>query len=179
MISAPTVLIIGAGASREYELPTGAELKDKLKDGLNFYHDAGYVTRGDKRLWECVKHLSPRGTNNVTVAGRELSASIDKFPSIDEALHWWKARLDIVQLGKLAIAYYILEAERGSPLATRNGSVSTDKPRDAWLSTFLSIALAGIEHGNVETAFQNVTIILGTATGWCFGHRSDRKRGPP
>jgi hypothetical protein len=159
MISAPTVLIIGAGASREYELPTGAELKNKLKDGLNFYSDIGHVTRGDKRLWECLQHLNPRGTDNVTPAGRALSASIDNFPSIDEALHWWKARADIVQLGKLAIAYYILEAERSSPLAIRNGYVSTDKPRDAWLSTFLSIALAGIERGDAEKAFENVTII--------------------
>jgi hypothetical protein len=121
MFNKRTVFIVGAGASAECELPTGAELKDKIAIGFNFYFEANRLRTGDEAI---VQNLRSRFTdiNPHVMAGRELSATMATFPSIDEALHWWRNREDIVELGKLGIARYVLDAEQRSPMARKHGT---------------------------------------------------------
>jgi SIR2-like domain len=75
-------------------------------------------------------------------------------------LHWWRTRPEIIELGKAAIAHYILEAERESPLATApdTGRVNI-AGSNGWLGILLSIALAARTREDVTRAFENVTFI--------------------
>src|SRR6516162_3764670 len=158
MFNKPTVFIVGAGASAECGLPTGSQLKDRIRGGLGFQFEGGQLRKGDEALLQLLRGRFSQ-VNPYIKAGHELSATITTFPSIDEALHWWRPRLEIVELGKLAIAHYILDAERRSPLAGKQRSVNIEAANDTWLATFISMALSGLEQRAVSRAFENITII--------------------
>jgi hypothetical protein len=158
MFNKHTVFIVGAGASAECGLPSGANLKKKIAEGLNFYFDANQIRTGDAAILENLRRRFSE-VNPHLKAGRELSATMATFPSIDEALHWWRARQDIVELGKFAIAHYILDAEHHSPLARKHGTVDVQTASGTWLATFMSIALSALERDEANKAFENITII--------------------
>jgi hypothetical protein len=130
MFNKPTVFIVGAGASSECALPTGAQLKAKIADGLDFYFEAGQLSRGDNALLAILRDHSQK----VDVpACRSLAAAIPTFESIDEALHWWGNHQEMVNLGKIAIAHYLMEAERDSPLSKRkDGFFDLTEANDTW-----------------------------------------------
>jgi hypothetical protein len=160
----PTVFVVGAGASAECALPTGASLKEQIANGVRFRFDYSDLKSGEVGLLRALKRQfsnDQKQVDSFTAAGNELSETISTFPSIDEALHWWKARQEIVQLGKIAIAFYILEAERRSSLALKpeSGRVNVDNVSETWLQSFLSIAIATLERKSVASAFDNVTIV--------------------
>src|SRR5450755_3651540 len=141
MFNKPTVIVVGAGASAEFNLPTGAALKSKIGDGLRFRYELGSLASGDSNLLDAIRvHVNSeqKRVNEYTRAGRELAETINTFPSIDEALHWWRARSEIVELGKVAAAHYILESEAKSPLILNRqiGQVDVDAAGDCWLRTF-------------------------------------------
>src|SRR5262249_911856 len=144
MFNKPTVFIIGAGASAECGLPTGSQLKEQIRSSAPMH--AGEPSLY-KILQGCVSDVAP-----YMKAGRELSETLATFPSIDEALHWWRANPETVFLGKLAIAYHILVAERSSPLRPTL-SMDVDVLSKTWFSSFLSIALSGLEREQAERAY--------------------------
>src|SRR5262245_5546206 len=118
MFKKPTVFILGAGASAECNLPTGASLKSKIASSARFRFDFAQQTSGDPTLLQALRQLGP-DVNIYTHALHELAARIDTCQSIDDALHYISDRPGIVQLGKHAIAHHILEAERQSAIAIR------------------------------------------------------------
>jgi hypothetical protein len=99
-----TVFVLGAGASAECGMPIGNVLKEQIGESVRFPRDGDYNFGQICSRW---KHYA-----TFRVAGRELAETLSTFPSMDEALHWWRHRNEIVELGKLAIAYFILRAER-------------------------------------------------------------------
>jgi NAD-dependent SIR2 family protein deacetylase len=79
MYSQRVVFIIGAGASYEFNMPTGATFKTNIANALNkeevrikFQIDG---SRGDTPTWYD--------------AADELVKVMEQFDSIDEALHWF------------------------------------------------------------------------------------------
>jgi hypothetical protein len=116
----------------------------------------------DEHFWSVVRQLKNEldDFRACETGARELAATLPTPPSIDEALHWWRDRKEIVEFGKLAIAYFILRAERRSLLLFReDGRVDVDRVAATWYAQFMSIALSGLDLGRVTCAFQNVTII--------------------
>jgi hypothetical protein len=92
-------------------------------------------------------------------AGSDLAKTITTFPSIDEALHWWRARTEIVELGKIAVAHYILDAERRCSMAPQDDQINVANYWGTWLGSFMSMALSALERGEAPKAFEQVTII--------------------
>jgi len=133
-------------------LPAGNLLKDFISEGIRSLFEAG---QGETALLD-IAHSRHSGFD--AQAAFDLARTIRTFPSIDEALHWWRARPEIVDLGKIAIAYYILDAERRSILARKNGS-STPSRAKTWLSLFISMALSALERDEAHKAFEQVTIV--------------------
>jgi hypothetical protein len=157
MFNKPTVFIVGAGASAECNLPTGSELKAKIAEGLRFYFEAGHLTSGDGALLATVRHYKPKAD---IMAARLLAAAIPTFESIDEALHWWGDRQELVQMGKIAIAHYLMAAERDSLLSKReDGFYNIEQASQSWLAEFMSMALSALRQDAATKAFENVTII--------------------
>jgi hypothetical protein len=71
-----TVFVVGAGASKEVNLPTGLELRAVIADFLNIrFADFGNQTHGDKLVMEALQneYAASRGTLRIGVgvyAGR-------------------------------------------------------------------------------------------------------------
>ena len=80
---------------------------------------------------------------------------------MDEVLHFLSGEADAIELGKIAIAYQILKAERNSVIfGMLINNVEAIKQCDStWASRFLRIAMSASRRENFETVFQNVTVI--------------------
>jgi hypothetical protein len=103
VITRPTVLVLGAGASIPYGFPSGLELKDQLVQELGRQRTADTPFRAaaavtQEQLDEFVTALRYSGQ-----------------PSVDSFL---AERPRFEQLGKLAIAQLLIPAERGGDLYT-------------------------------------------------------------
>jgi hypothetical protein len=156
LVNKKTVFILGAGASAECKMPLGDELKTLIEKA---------ILHRDPNFWTVVYNQWLKGITNVTDyenGADELAATLSTTPfaSIDEALHWWRDWKEIVDLGKLAIAYFILRDERRSWLQFRDDrTVDVDKVKDTWFAEFMSLGIRELERGQIINAFENVTII--------------------
>jgi hypothetical protein len=142
------VFVIGAGAHAEYRMPTGAELKSSIASAVNFGTNGS-----DPELHNLLSDRFKGASSRYEAAGPELAKVIPSFPSIDEALHWFTSRRDIIEVGKLAIVQQILAAERRSPLATQHSDES------GWLPHFLSMVMSSLQMEQASSAFRNITVI--------------------
>lgn len=106
MFSQPVVFVIGAGASAEYRMPVGAQLKTNVARAVGESNFLGLLESRGK-------------TPHYKQAALELAKIIPSFASIDEALNWFNSCSDIVELGKIAIVRVILREEQSSLLFTK------------------------------------------------------------
>jgi hypothetical protein len=157
-----SVFVLGAGASAECGMPIGNTLKEQIGEGVRFKEGGDYnFTRLVQRWLENTTFHPLSYPVSFPDTARELADTVSTFPSIDEALHWWRQRKEIVELGKLAIAFFILQAERASSLQfnLQSGRVQIDNVALTWFYQFLSIALSGLDIGHAQRAFEHVTLI--------------------
>ena len=169
MIKKNIVIILGAGASAEASFPTGPDLKEEIATGLRFRFDPFELVSGDQVIYDALcrrfrveNRIDKEMLDKHTTAGNKLSEVISSFVSIDEALHWYSRDPDIVGLGKLAIARFILYAEQSCPLASINkttGRPELDDLSSSWLPHFLSLAISAARHEDAKGIFRNVTVI--------------------
>jgi hypothetical protein len=156
---------VGAGASAEFGLPTGAALMKEVSDAIDFEIDNFGLVKGDRELFGLLKEKAGGDETKLKEfldAARDLRNTMGSFVSMDEALHYWSANSIIVQLGKVTIANTILKAERNSKL------FQYSRPRihpdlealsDTWLSHAFSMALSSLKREQAISAFQKVTFI--------------------
>jgi hypothetical protein len=161
MFSQPIVFVVGAGASSEFGLPTGADLKQRIATSLNFRPGPSGRVVGDGVLHEMLYRKFGDQIEKYQAAAGALSAIIGQFISIDEALHWYSSSSEIVSLGKASIVREILQAERVSPLFSHDhpDSKSGIAANNNWTPTLLSMAVSSLRRGEVQNAFSQVTVI--------------------
>jgi hypothetical protein len=160
MFSQPIVFVVGAGASAEFDLPLGFQLKSSIKKALNFVR--GAVGSGDRSMFDMLGNRFRQDAAKYHEAATELAARMDEFESIDEALHWFTARAEIVLLGKAEIVRQILLAENRSKLfnAETPTLIRANQYEETWLPYFLSMVLGSqTREQAAATPFQNITII--------------------
>jgi hypothetical protein len=161
MFSQPTVFVVGAGASAEYRLPTGAQMNTSIANALDFTGSTA-VGHGDRSMFDMLGNKFGQHSATYHPAATELATTIGEFDSIDEALRWFADRPEIVLLGKAEIVRQILLAEGRSTLfnADDRSLVLAQKYDDTWLPHFLSMVIGSQTRTQAAaTAFQNVTII--------------------
>lgn len=125
------VLVIGAGASREVNLPVGEDLKQAIASSLSFrVVNHGYdIEGGDSKIMEAMYQLVQQPGNrrgDVNPYLRAASLIKDAMPqaqSIDNFIDSHKSDARIAQCGKLAIASCILKAERSSALRVDRSNI--------------------------------------------------------
>jgi NAD-dependent SIR2 family protein deacetylase len=119
MFNAKTVFIVGAGASAEIGLPTGAKLIESMVPQLKFDPDEFYrPTRGDKALFEVIqqtvrnqdRYQYTLDLKNHVLAAEKISKGLNYAMSIDNFIDIHKGDPCIEFCGKLAIASNILKA---------------------------------------------------------------------
>jgi hypothetical protein len=156
MFSKPTVFIIGAGASAEFGMPLGGDLKAAI-DGRVKFTGAAPSEALSKQI---IKSVGGLKTMRLAELGHLLSRAIPRFGSMDEVLHFLSHDDEIVYLGKIAIAHEILVAERRSHLFNAIHGLSTWEQCDiSWAGRFFDLALSGTKLAEIEAVFRNVTVI--------------------
>jgi hypothetical protein len=104
MFARPTVFIVGAGASAEFGLPTGAELMKIVSDAVTFEVDPSGLAKGDRQLFRLLKEKLASDDDKIVQAAQRLRWTMNSFKSMDEALYYWSSDDPmIMQLGKVAI----------------------------------------------------------------------------
>jgi hypothetical protein len=161
VFSKPTVLIIGAGASAEFNMPLGSRLVKRVADAV--VEPAAVEPEKNSLLAQMRACLGIEDADRLYSLGPELAAfaSKSKLPSMDEVLHFLSDQ-DLVKLGKLAIAHEILKAECESHLflaMSLRVPEFIEKCNESWASEFLGLALSNSQEPNLLKLFANVTVI--------------------
>jgi hypothetical protein len=158
-----TVFVVGAGASKDIGFPLGVDLKDKIKSLIDIRFKFGQYESGSQSIIYALTSIQ-RDINPYTRAGRALAEALraSTVKSIDAYLDTHKDNADIVLMGKLGIADAILSAEAISELKF-NLSDGHRNPAIAvalrWYADFAELLLAGAQPQDLNTIFQNLSII--------------------
>lgn len=159
-----TVFVVGAGASKEFGLPTGAQLVETIKKHSDF-RDAVY---GDSygRNSEVFTHLQQthyqdrEGLNLRIDAASKIIKGIDSAESIDEFIFRHADNPCIAEVGKLQIAHAIAAAEKASFLSEKNGFYrDISKADGTWIWTFFKSLIKGVAMKDVQRLGEEISII--------------------
>lgn len=163
------VIVVGAGASQEFGLPTGAQLTGVLQSDLSFKsRNDGYIsgTEGDRELKRATEFLSReagKGLSSYWEAALQISRNMPLAPSIDNFLDTHRSEPDLVAVGKLAIANAIMRAERRSKLFVDPSSsysrLNFKDCQQTWASVFFKIIAAKRDYQSFLDAMRNITFI--------------------
>ena len=165
MISSKTVFVIGAGASSEVGLPLGTRLAEQISELLNYRFEFSRLEHGDATFLEALRtHIKNHElANEHLVLARQISEGIRLVASIDNYIDTHRHDPRIALLGKAAIAYLILKAEKSSTLHfdTRGGRTRLpfSSYESTWLLRFGRQLVDGVPHERLDTIFDNLTIV--------------------
>jgi hypothetical protein len=156
MFTKPIVVVTGAGASSEFNLP----LKADVASDVRFQFEAHKQTSGDSGLFTILSNRF-RGDmlESYSRAGNQLANAMNAFISIDEALHYFASSAETISIGKVAIVRRMLRAEQGCMLQIKQGRPHLAAAESTWIAHLFSMALAGIQREKIEDLFSNVTFI--------------------
>lgn len=168
MLSRPTVVVVGAGASYELDLPLGVKLKDDIAAVLNITFPDGHSQKtGDYQITEFMREIArernERSINDLLAKCWLIRDAMPASLSIDNLLDAHRNDADIGLLGKLAIAKAILNAERSSKLFQRQFSERAFPLSDVagtWLLPMFQLLTEGVAKEDAGKIFDNVTFIV-------------------
>lgn len=166
-----TVIIIGAGASCECGLPTGAELRTKIARLLDIRFKHGYEqVSGDYDIVEALRiavqrdQSGSRDINPYLHAGRHIGDAMPQAISIDNFIdtHQGDAKLELC--GKLAIVKAILQGERSSslyfdPMGTQR-RINFDALDTTWYNTFVQLLTQNCTIKSLAERLSKVSFVI-------------------
>lgn len=171
MFKSKTVFVVGAGASCEAGLPSGEALKTNIARILDIrFNDWGSeLVSGDYKMVETLRQAAREAGDeraNINPYLHKAWRIRDVVPaaaiSIDNFLDAHRGDAIMELCGKLGIVKSILDAEKQSKLKPRELGESDFTLRDlsgTWYVGFLQMLTEGVRKGNVESIFENVSII--------------------
>ncbi|WP_374972561.1 hypothetical protein [Spongiibacter marinus] len=167
-----TVFIVGAGASKEVNLPTGAELKSKIAGLLDMRFDTfgSSLQSGSHEIVAALRQkvmLPDRRRGDINPYLHEAWHIRDALPqaiSIDNFIDAHKENEKIALCGKLGIVKSILEAEGNSLLTIddRRADSTIDFMRldKTWYIPFFQQLTENCGKDDLLERFQCVTLII-------------------
>ena len=162
MILENSLLIVGAGASVDLEFPTGSELVNHISQKLQFTLDAFQKVEGDQRLWLAISdECATLGGSQYEcfLESIEISQGLWNAESIDNYVHTHRNRKFVPTIAKLAIALFILGAEKQTKLAVNTDFKAHRVPKDYWVSNFCRKHFVGYDTGNLDSIFDRVSVV--------------------
>lgn len=172
MFNQKTTIIVGAGASKEVNLPTGSELKHTISNILDFrFDDFGRQEKGgDSTVIEALREIVRRDNVKVNYAQSLIEASWqirDALPlaiSIDNFIDAHQGNSALELCGKLAIVKSLLAAERKSLLYvdTRNANskLNYDSLKDTWFNAFMQLLTENCTVNQIEERLSSIEFIV-------------------
>lgn len=164
------VLVVGAGASKEVNLPVGNELKAAIASTLAFRVENGYsVFGGDPQIVEVFYQLvrqpgNQRGDINPYLrAATLIRDAMPQAQSIDNFIDSHRADTRIAQCGKLAIVSSILKAERASSLRVdRSNSYNKIKFADVantWFNGLFQLIVQSCQREEIPVRLRKIAVV--------------------
>ncbi len=161
-------LIVGAGASHEYNLPLGAGLRPKIANLLNYNFDVGARNPGDDEIHEAIKvavrEEDGRSTTPYLQAAWAIRDAMGQAKSIDNFIDNHQGDKKIELCGKLAIVKSILQAERDSLLyvSPKNiyNTIDFKATENLWLNKLLNLITDGCRLDGLEERLGELTFII-------------------
>jgi hypothetical protein len=162
------VIVVGAGASKEFGLPVGAELKSIISEKLDIRYDdwGSRVVMGDRAIADTLRKISSEeiSLNDYQRAGWIIRDNMDLAPSIDNYLDTHSGNEALVKVGKLAICSAILDAEKQSLLAGSqndygNFSLNFSHIKETWLGKLFTILVSGRNFEGFLEALKSIKFI--------------------
>ncbi|WP_299954107.1 hypothetical protein [uncultured Roseobacter sp.] len=175
------VFVVGAGASREFGLPTGDDLKDVIKNFGSVRKTREGSRFPDELLRDCFQFAAYNKKDQnwfleLVTASSFIAENMSTAPSIDNFLHTHGHDERVVTAGKLLIARSILDAERRSTLfaergdrvdgidfergeRNQDGTEVVPPPKWSWLGELFKLLVAERDYEAFTRSIQNITFI--------------------
>ncbi len=171
MLRNPTTFVIGAGAGKVVNMPTGADLIDSIERGLNFTFEGirGDPQTGNRRVWQAVQeHIkqsqdSPN-QDEFRQAALQISNAMPQCESIDNYIAAHEGSDEIELLGKLSIIDNVLTLESQSSMHKAshdlNGELAITACRDTWYTKLFKLLHSGLTRQTCSEVFNNAKFIV-------------------
>ena len=165
MIRSPTLFIVGAGASTDFNFPIGSKLISQLYNCLKFENDTIGGVVGDQDLWQAIKELSKTDDGNLndyfTVANELQVLSKGSVSSIDQLVHTHSSKPHLAEIAKLSIAKCILSREKDSALAIEKSNDLKSNPlsKGNWIDTLCTYHFRENVSTSTESLFSNIAFV--------------------
>jgi hypothetical protein len=167
-MSRKTVFVIGAGASAEFELPTGNELKTEISNILKIdQDDFGGIQKCDNKLYSALEfHAREKRETLIRYiqASNLISKALPLAISIDHFINAHRNKEEIAFCGKLAITRSILQAEKRSLLYIDTNKtelkLTFEKLKKTWLQSFFQIITENCSLEDLKERFKSIKLVI-------------------
>jgi hypothetical protein len=170
-----TVFIVGAGASCEFDLPSGLQLRDKVAEALDLRFSGAdmQIGDGDSTIYkalqrEAERNAAPRhNIGDFIAACWQIRDGMQTAQSIDHYIDSHTGNRSIELCGKLAIVRLILDAEQKSSLyLDPDATAGADKKlnfimlREKWLSSFMHKITEHSTARNLQDRLNSIALVI-------------------
>ena len=165
MFARKTLLVVGAGASREAGLPIGEELAAKICSLLFFEFEFGRLKKGSEEMLQNLRLVCGENPNlnEHLKAARQITEGVRLVSSIDNYIDTHRNDPRIALCGKAAILHAIADAEASSLLKvdkSRHPSrMNFDQLEKTWYRDFGKLLVDRVRVSDIDSIFDNLTII--------------------
>ncbi|WP_439535470.1 hypothetical protein [Methyloversatilis sp.] len=164
------VLVVGAGASKEVNLPIGAELRSRIACALDIRYEDGYRRSSgdgtiDDAFREIVRERSPLHVdiNPFLHCSWRIRDAMPQAISIDNFIDSHRDDERITTCGKLAIARCILAAEAESSLFVnsrdRYPKIDFAAVEPTWFNSFFQLLTENCQAADIDERLSKISII--------------------
>jgi hypothetical protein len=163
------VLVLGAGASNEVNLPVGADLKARIAQCLDIRFEHGHQHSGSEHIARVLKTIasaSDGGQGDISPLLDLCWRIRDAMPlaiSIDNFIDSHRQEPRIALCGKLAIAQCILEAEAESSLtidrSNINNKIDFASVSGTWYNAFFQLLTENCSIDQIAGRIATVAVI--------------------
>lgn len=166
MIRTPTVFVVGAGASRELEFPSGATLLEEIATALDIQFDHRDRRSGDTTIYAALRELARQSSqadaNAHLHACWRIRDAAHLGLSIDNVINQLDEDPLVPVCGKIGIARRLLVAERQSILRSNPddpSKIPLAEVRPTWLGRFAQLISQDLRTSELEEIFDNISIV--------------------
>lgn len=165
------MIVVGAGASKEYGLPTGAELAQAIANVADIrFDDFGTrLSSGDHQIVSTLRFLADlresgsRDINPYLYAAWRIRDNMSLAPSIDNFLDTHRNDALLVDFGKIAICHSIQMAESSSSLRVdrnrSNPTINFPAIKGTWLEQLFKLLAAQRNFDDFLVALSQITFV--------------------
>ncbi len=165
-----TVYIVGAGASKEVNLPTGYELRREISKCLDFSNNLQGFHHGDSTIRDAFRQILIReDAPNIDIqkyleASLRIKNAMPQAPSIDNFIDVHSDDKEIELCGKLAIVQTILKSEKESLLYIDRSNIYNkldfQSIEDTWYSNFMMLLSENCKKEDLKERLKSVSFII-------------------